>query len=90
MLSYIALGGVNTGGLGGQLPLHFCQEGARDFFKIDQKIDIGRGNSKSSEKWRAWPKKSYLCPHFCSPDHVPGSATLLGSRLRRSDVLKGV
>ena len=34
--------GVATEGLGASAP-HFCQEGARDFLKIDEKTDMGRG-----------------------------------------------
>ena len=35
---------VATGDLVGQLPPpHFCQDGAKDFLKIDDKIGMGRG-----------------------------------------------
>ena len=33
-------------------PPHFYQGGAQDFPKIDEKIGVGRGSSKSSEKER--------------------------------------
>ena len=36
------------GGLRGDCP-HFCQDGARDLLKIDEKISVGGGSSKSSE-----------------------------------------
>ena len=48
----------------GAIASHFCQDGTRDFYKIDENIGRGRGSSKSSEKWRAWPKSFHLCPHF--------------------------
>ena len=41
---------LGHGGFEGQSPSHFCQDGARDFLKIDEKIGVGRGSGKSSEK----------------------------------------
>ena len=32
------------GGLGATCPSHFCQDGARDFFKINEKIGVGRAS----------------------------------------------
>ena len=29
-------------GVWGKYPPHFCQDGARDFLKIDEKLDVGR------------------------------------------------
>ena len=29
---------------------HFCLDGTRDFLKLDEKIGVGRGSGKSSEK----------------------------------------
>ena len=53
------------GEFGGIAFSHFCQDGARDFLKIDEKIGLG-GHSKSSEKEWAWPKDFHVCPHFVS------------------------
>ena len=59
------------GGLGGRAPC-FCQDGSRDFLKIDEKIDGGGGSSKSSEKQRTWLKIPIYAPHFYSPAHASG------------------
>ena len=47
-------------GVWGQLPPHLCQDGARDFLRIDEKIGVG-GSGKSSDKKRALPKNFHLC-----------------------------
>ena len=53
--------GVAKGGLGGNFP-HFCQNGTRDCFTIDEK-KLGReGSNKPSEKQKAWPKTFQLRP----------------------------
>ena len=44
---------ADHGGLEVQMPPHFCQDGARDFLKIDEKIGVGWGSSIFSEKQRA-------------------------------------
>ena len=42
--------GVATGGGDwGAITIPLCQYAARDFLKIDEKIGVGRGSSKSSE-----------------------------------------
>ena len=38
-----------TGGMGANGPT-FCQDGVRDFFRIDEKIIMGGGSSISSKK----------------------------------------
>ena len=38
------------GGLGAIAPPHFYQDCARDFLKVDEKIDGRKGGSKYSEK----------------------------------------
>ena len=45
-----AVSGVATVSMGGgaEMPLPFCQDGARDFFKIDEKITGEWPSSKSS------------------------------------------
>ena len=37
------------GSLEGNCSPHICQDGARDFLKIDEKMGVGRGSGKSSE-----------------------------------------
>ena len=40
--SYATFSGVATGGRGlGAVAPHFCQDGARDFLKIDEKLGVG-------------------------------------------------
>ena len=48
-LKYLHYQGHGHGGYRGPMPPTFCQCGARDFFKIDEKTIEG-GSSKSSEK----------------------------------------
>ena len=42
--------GVATGGMGANAPPNFCQDGAQDFFKINEPIFGGGDSRKSSEK----------------------------------------
>ena len=47
----------------GALAPHFCQHGAGDYAKVDEKIGGGGGSSKASERYRAWPKIIFIA-HF--------------------------
>ena len=66
-----SLNGVATGGWGQLPPPHFCQNGAGDFFKIDEKIGVGRVVANRQRSRGRGQRIFIYALHFCSPGHAP-------------------
>ena len=83
----VTIGNTETLYHGAQMPPTFCQDGPRDFLKIDEKI-IGEGVVANLQRSRGRDQQIHLHPSYFYNDHAPAIYILPSTYIKSVNKLK--